>query len=108
MRAAFRVVVSALVLMLGVAALPASAAEGLQPAVVSAASNEGVVTPVIFKSGFSHMKVEELVAIAVGAAIVGSAADMFLESGLATAIAVVAGAAIGSHWYEEELWPLGH
>lgn len=102
-----RAVVSVLALMLGAITLPVSAAEKLQPAVMTA-DTIGETTSVIFKSKITDMKVEELAAVAVGAAVVGSFVDMFFESGIGTIIGVAAGAALGSHWYEEGMWPFSH
>jgi hypothetical protein len=101
----FRVFVAAIALALGTVALPVSASEGLHTASMDGNSAAAHAMPVIFKSDFGHMKVEEIVAIAAGAAIVGTIADMYLDSGLFTILGVTVGAALGSHWYEEGYWP---
>ncbi|KOR30501.1 hypothetical protein TI04_05550 [Achromatium sp. WMS2] len=93
-----------LVLLASFAAVPALGADSLQPAVLNSNSTGGFV-PVIFKSSFRDMKVEEVAAIAAGAAVVGTVADMFFDSGLVTMGAIAIGAAVGSYWYEEEMWP---
>jgi hypothetical protein len=108
MRNLFRIFISVIVVGLGSFALPASASEGLQPTVMAASSSEAHAMPVIFKSDISHMKVEEIAAIAAGAAIIGTVADLYLDSGLFTILGITMGAALGSHWYEEGLWPFNH
>lgn len=100
-----RVTLPVFALIISAIALPVAAVDGLQPAVMTANTASGSLMPVIFKSSIRDMKVEEIVAIAAGAAIVGSVADMFFNSGLATILAMTGGAALGSYWYEEELWP---
>ncbi|KOR33310.1 hypothetical protein TI05_01805 [Achromatium sp. WMS3] len=99
--------IAVIILALGAIAMPASATEGLQSAHMSA-NSEAHATPVLFKSDIRKMKVEELAAIAAGAAVIGTIADMYLDSGLFTILGITAGAALGSYWYEEELWPFGH
>lgn len=104
MRTTINAVISALMLCLGTITLPAVAADGIQPAVATI-DNTGDFIPVIFKSGIKDMEVEEIAAIAAGAAVVGSLADMFFESGIGTILGVAVGASLGSHWYEEGWWP---
>lgn len=104
MRIMFRAVFVVLALMLGSVTMPA-VAEGLQSAVMTTDTGNGSAMPVIFKSNFRDMKVEEIAAIAAGAAVVGTAADLFFNNGWITVIAIAGGAALGSYWYEQELWP---
>lgn len=106
MRTKMRAAVSALALVISAVTLPA-AADNLQPAVMTG-DTVGNTTPVMFKSKLTDMKVEELAAIAVGAAVIGTFTDMFFESGIGTVIGIAAGAALGSHWYEEGMWPFSH
>lgn len=103
MRAISRAVFVGSLLLMGAFTTPATA--GLQPAIMSATINDGGVVPVIFKTSLGDMKVEEIAAIVVGAAIVGSIADMFFEGGVATILAITGGAAVGSYLYEEKLLP---
>jgi hypothetical protein len=109
MRRDIRAAVTALVLM-GAVALPAAASEGpaaatVQPAVLSSAMDRDMLMPTAFKSGFRHMSLEEVVAILAGAAAVGTAADWVFGGGTVTILGVVAGAALGSEWYERRIWP---
>jgi hypothetical protein len=107
MRITVYVAMTVLTLYLGTMSLPVAATEYLQPTVMTI-DNLNNFTPVVFKSDLNHMKVEEMVAIAVGAAVVGSMADMFFESGIGTIVGVVTGMALGSHWYEEGWFPFSH
>jgi hypothetical protein len=97
--------VSILMLMLGATALPVSAAEGVQPEVVSSGVADGQAVPAAFNTGIRNITLGEVAAIIGGAAIVGTAADMGLSGGVFTILGVVAGAALGSEWYERRLWP---
>jgi hypothetical protein len=105
MRTILRVVVSILMLMVGAAALPAAAAEGLQPAVVTPSTAAGYAEPAAFNTGIRNITLGEVAAILGGAAIVGTAADMTFSGGVFTILGVVAGAALGSEWYERRMWP---
>jgi hypothetical protein len=110
MHHARRMIVSLLVLMAGIIALPASAAvsptgEGsLLPAVVLADTDNNAIKPVAFDPG--HVTAAQLAAIVVGAAVLGTAADMLLEGGgITTVLGVVVGAVVGNEWYEKGYWP---
>lgn len=111
MRTVFRVATALLVWMMGAISLPAAASEGaavmegMQPAVMVTEARPDYTVPVAFKSGLGHMTVEEMVAIAIGAGIVGSAADMYLGGGALTVLGAIVGAALGSEWYERHMWP---
>lgn len=107
MRNMFRIILPLLVLFFA-PAVPITASEGLQPAVMTTETSIDSFTPVIFKSGLRDMEVEEIAAIVAGAAVIGSIADMFFDSGLITILALTGGAALGSHWYEERMWPFDH
>lgn len=104
MRTALQIFVSIFMLMIGAVSLPVAASEGFQPAVLI----EGVpgeMTPVAFNTGIRNITLGEVAAIVGGAAIVGTAADVTLSGGIFTVLGVVAGAALGSEWYERRLWP---
>jgi hypothetical protein len=49
----------------------------------------------------SRMSPEQIVAIGVGAGAAGYAAETYIGGGVYTIIAVVLGAALATHWYEE-------
>jgi len=105
MHTVLRIIVSFLVLMVGANALPAAASDGLQPAVVTQRTAAGYTAPVAFNTGIRNITLGEVAAILGGATVVGTAADMTFSGGVFTILGVVAGAALGSEWYERRMWP---
>jgi hypothetical protein len=111
MQTVSRMVALISLLVMGAIALPAAASQnapiapGLQSAVMMSEMEGGYTTPVAFKSGLRHMSLEEMGAVIVGAAVVGTAADLVFDGGLFGIVGVVVGAALGSEWYEKDLWP---
>jgi hypothetical protein len=117
MRAVLRVLMAVLILM---AALPAVAAsggskpsEGFQPAVLSSATAGGQFQPVValdtgeIKGEIKRMTLGQAAAIIGGAIVGGTVADFLLNGTLYTLIGVVVGAALGSEWYDQGMWPWG-
>jgi hypothetical protein len=105
MRAILRMVMSVFMLALGTIALPAAATEGLQATVMTAGVSDSQLTPVAFNTSIRTITLGEVAAIIGGATVVGTAADMVFNGGVFTVLGVVAGAALGSEWYERRMWP---
>jgi hypothetical protein len=107
MRTVLRTVFAILILMMGAATLPATAASApaAQPAVLTTDTSSARFTPVAFNTDIRHISLAEAAAIIGGAVVVGTAADMAFSGGVFTALGAVAGAVLGSEWYERGMWP---
>jgi hypothetical protein len=109
MRTVLKLIVALVTLLVGTATLPAMA-EDLQPPTLQPAVEYGYAldrhtTPTAFRTGLHNITLGEVVAILGGAALLGTASDMALNGGVFTVLGVVAGAALGSEWYERRIWP---
>jgi hypothetical protein len=107
MRTILQVLMSALMLVLSVASLPASAAAsttGFYPAMMSS-DTAGHLQTVAFSNDIKHMTLGQAAAVVGGAIVGGSAIDMLLDGTIFTIIGVVAGAALGNEWYDRGMWP---
>lgn len=105
------ILVSAFILMMGVASLPASAA--------GTASNEGFYSATMTQGTAGHlqpvaaltthdiknMTLAQVASIIGGAIVGGSIVDRFVDGTAFTILGVVAGAALGNEWYERGMWP---
>lgn len=95
MRNLFKVLISVMVLMLGVASLPVSAATPV----------EGFQKTALTSNDIKHMTLGQAAAIIGGAIVGGSVTDMVLDGTVFTIMGVVAGAVLGNEWYDRGMWP---
>lgn len=109
MRTILQALMSALVLVLTMAVLPATAATtngGFQTAVMSH-ETMGKFQPAaaLSSSDIKHMSLGQAAAIIGGAIVGGSLIDMVADGTVFTILGVVAGAALGNEWFDRGMWP---
>jgi outer membrane lipoprotein SlyB len=111
MRTFLQVLMSALVLVLGAAMLPATAAssDGFQAAVMSNATSASTVHVAslgnLSSHDIKHMTLGQAASIIGGAIVGGSLVDMVLDGTVFTILGVVGGAVLGNEWYDRGMWP---
>ncbi|CAK0766997.1 conserved exported hypothetical protein [Gammaproteobacteria bacterium] len=110
MRTILQVLISAVVLMLSVASLPATAATtstgSFQTAVMNTDAVDGHLQTVALRStDIEHLSLGQAAAIVGGAIAGGSVVDILLDGTVFTIIGVIIGATLGNEWYERGMWP---